>query len=176
MKSTRQLVADVPQVGRLTWIGVRTARRGAVASVTEVVAVAGLGLEGDHRTANRRIDPAAKRQVTLIQAEHLPVIAGIAGTDVSPVDLRRNLVVEGLNLASLQRRRFAIGEVEFEATGPCHPCSRMEETIGPGGFQAMRGHGGITARILAGGTIAVGDEVRVLPGELDPDLLPEVDD
>lgn len=176
MRSTRELVTDVPQVGRLTWIGLRTVRRGEVRSVGEAAAVAGLGLEGDHRAANRPVDPKAKRQVTLIQREHLAVVASIAGTDVRPEDLRRNLVVEGVNLASLSRRRFTIGEVELEATGPCHPCSRMEETIGPGGFQAVRGHGGITARILRGGTLRVGDQVRTLAEHVDPDGFPEVDD
>ncbi|MBW3620167.1 MAG: MOSC domain-containing protein [Actinobacteria bacterium] len=161
-RSTRELVEDVPQVGRLTWIGVRSARRGPVESVPSVRAVAGLGLEGDHRAVRREPDPAAKRQVTLIQGEHLPVVAAIAGTDVAPADLRRNLVIEGVNLASVHGRRFSIGTVVLEATGPCHPCSRMEETIGPGGFQAMRGHGGITARIVTDGTLAVGDEVRLL--------------
>lgn len=161
MRSTRELVDDVPQVGRLTWIGVRRARRGAVEPVEQVRAIAGLGLDGDHRTQGREPDPAAKRQVTLVQAEHLPVVAALAGTAVDPRDLRRNLVVAGLNLASLGGRRFRIGAVELEATGPCHPCSRMEEAIGPGGFQAMRGHGGITARILAAGVLRVGDEVRV---------------
>ncbi|WP_040380738.1 MOSC domain-containing protein [Deinococcus aquatilis] len=105
-----------------------------------------------------------KRQVTLIQAEHLPVIAALAGLDtVTPEELRRNIVVRGLPLLALKDARFQIGEVILEGTGECHPCSRMEETFGPGGYNAVRGHGGITARVVRGGVIRVGDALTVLP-------------
>ncbi|MFP4310872.1 MAG: MOSC domain-containing protein, partial [Nitriliruptoraceae bacterium] len=93
-----------------------------------------------------------------------PVVAALL--DRPEVDaglLRRNLVVAGINLASLRDRRFRIGEVELEGSGWCHPCSRMEEALGPGGFQAMRGHGGITARVLTSGVLHLGDEVSTLP-------------
>lgn len=155
------LVRDAPQTGRVTWIGLRRERRGAVEQVREVHAVAGRGLLGDHR-AERKPDPKARRQVTLIQAEHVTAVGAILGAEVDPASLRRNVVVSGINLDGLLNRRFAIGDAVLEGSGRCHPCSRMETNLGPGGYAAMRGHGGITAKVAVDGNIAVGDQVRIL--------------
>ncbi len=164
-RSTRELVETVPQRGHLERILLRPRRRVAPVTVDEVEVVAGLGALGDHRTADRAPDPSAKRQITLIQGEHLPAIAALVGRDrIDPALLRRNLVVTGINLASLRDRRFLVGEVEFSGSGWCHPCSRMEDALGAGGFQAMRGHGGITARVRTSGRLNVGDAVTALPG------------
>ncbi len=163
--SLTELLATVPQPGRLTWLGLRTARRGPIEVVDAAEALAGFGLAGDRRTA-RSVREGGKRQISLIQAEHLEVVAALLGRPhVDPVLVRRNLVVAGVNLAAFEKRRFRIGDVILESAGPCHPCSRMEEEValGPGGYQALRGHGGIVARILSGGTLRVGDEVDLLP-------------
>jgi MOSC domain-containing protein YiiM len=78
---------------------------------------------------------------------------------VVPEQLRRNVVVSGLNLLALKDRSFRLGTALLEMTGDCHPCSRMEEAFGPGGYNAVRGHGGITARVLEGGEVRVGDRL-----------------
>ncbi len=67
--------------------------------------------------------------------------------------------MEGVNLLALKGRRFRIGAALLEHSGECHPCSRMEEEFGPGGYNAVRGHGGITARVLEGDAIRLGDAV-----------------
>lgn len=150
------------QPGRVRWIGLRPAREVPMTVVESAEAVAGIGLVGDRFKRSS----TGKRGVTLIQAEHLPAIASLASlSDVRPETLRRNLVVEGVPLVALVGRRFRVGEATLEGTGPCDPCSRMEAALGEGGYNAMRGHGGITARIIEGGRIAVGDVVVPLTEE-----------
>ena len=163
----RTLMETFPIAGRLEWIGLRPGRRAPLQSMNHVEVIADHGLAGDHKAQRA----SGKRQVTLVQAEHLPLIAAWTGhAQIEATTLRRNLVVSGLNLLAA-RSLFAdqplvlrIGaQVLLQLTGPCDPCSKMEAELGPGAYNAMRGHGGLTARVLAGGCIMVGDEVAVGP-------------
>ncbi|WP_394004770.1 MOSC domain-containing protein [Luteimonas sp. WGS1318] len=150
------LMTQFPRAGRVDWIGLRAARDMPIRAVERAVAVAGVGLEGD-----RYAGGSGKRGVTLIQAEHLPAIAALSGhAEVTPVTLRRNLVVSGIALIALKGRRFRIGEVVLEGAAPCDPCSKMEAALGPGGYNAMRGMGGLCARVIAGGALKIGDAVE----------------
>ncbi len=160
MRPLFERLRDVPQHGRVTWIGVRPGRDEPMLELDSAELVTDHGIVGDRAALGRG---GGNRQVTLVQAEHLPVLAALTGRDVIPAQLRRNLVIAGINLIALNKLRFAIGEhVILVGTGPCAPCSKMDDALGPGGFQAMRGHGGLTAKVERGGTIQVGDIVRVL--------------
>jgi MOSC domain-containing protein YiiM len=126
-------------------------------AVEDALLEPGRGLEGDRWAGNA----TGARQVTLIAAEHLAAIAGYLGLNaVAPERLRRNLVIAGANLLALKGQRFRIGPALLEHSGECHPCSRMEEEFGPGGYSAVRGHGGITARVLEAGRIRRGDALQ----------------
>ena len=150
------LLDTLPQVGRVQWIGVRPSRTEPMTELELVQADLGKGLEGD-RFSGRVGNP---RQVTLIQQEHLAVIAACVGQkSVSPTQLRRNIVVSGINLLALKDKTFRIGDALLEFSGLCHPCSKMERQLGEGGYNAMRGHGGITARVLESGLIRLKDPV-----------------
>ncbi|MCI5074375.1 MOSC domain-containing protein [Oricola sp.] len=146
-----ELTARFPRPGTVTWIGVRPERKAPLVPVSSV-AITENGLAGDHRKR------PGKRAVTLIQAEHLPAVASLAGLEtLDPAILRRNVVVSGINLIALRNRTFRLGGAVLRGTGLCAPCSRMEQALGPGGYNAMRGHGGITAEVVAPGELALGD-------------------
>jgi MOSC domain-containing protein YiiM len=150
-------MARFAQAGRVEWIGLRF-WRGGVISVDKAEVIAERGLAGDHRV--ERGHAGGKRQVTLIQHEHLAALAAMTGHErVDPAWLRRNVAVSGLNLLALKDREFRVGDALLRCTGLCHPCSRMEQVLGPGGYNAMRGHGGITAEVVQSGLIRLGDPI-----------------
>jgi MOSC domain-containing protein YiiM len=154
---------DLP-AGELSWIGLRPERRAEVVEVGSVQAIAGSGLEGDHRFENTL---GSGRQVTLMSEEYVGQIAHFLSLSGEAVVanaalarlLRRNLVIKGMNLEALRYQQFSIGGAIFEAGAICHPCLRMEELLGKGGIAAMVGHGGLCLKVVQSGKISVGDAV-----------------
>lgn len=154
-----QLLETLPQIGRVEWIGLRPGRDESMQIVESAELTEEAGIVGD-RFRGR---PGSTRQVTLIQQEHLQAIGGFIGQDsIDPSRLRRNIVISGINLLALKDKTFQVGEVQLEFTGLAHPCSKMEKELGKGGYNAMRGHGGITARVLFGGICHLGDPVKAI--------------
>ncbi len=152
----KDLLESFASSGRVEWIGLRPARKVPM-QVVETATITESGLEGD-----RRENPG-KRAVTLIQMEHLPVIAALAGLEsVTPDLLRRNILVSGINLLALRHHEIRVGGAVLRTTGLCAPCSFMEKTLGQGGYNAVRGHGGLTAEVVTSGEIAVGSIVEPL--------------
>jgi MOSC domain-containing protein YiiM len=142
--------------GNVTWIGLRPARRQPLMAVPHADLDPDEGLIGDRYHSRT----SQTRQVTMIQAEHIAAIAAYLGTGpIDPDRLRRNIVVSGINLHALKNREFRLGSALLAATGECHPCSRMEEILGLGGYNAVRGHGGITARVVHAGRVRLGDAI-----------------
>lgn len=155
--SIKDLLQTLPQTGRLEWLAIRPARRASM----QVLAQAELNAQGI--VGDRYQGSSGKRAVTLIQAEHLAAMASLLHREnMDPELLRRNLVISGINLLALKDKHFRLGTAELEMTGLCHPCSRMEEVLGAGGYNAVRGHGGITARVLLPGIIKTGDLLSVI--------------
>ena len=152
----KQLIQNLPQTGRVEWIGIRPEKRKPLMVVASANVLAH-GLEGDHYAGR-----SGYRSVTLIQKEHIDAVASLLHKEkVDPAELRRNIVVSGINLLALKDREFKIGTAVLKMTGLCHPCSRMEENFGAGGYNAVRGHGGINACVISTGIINLQDKVEV---------------
>jgi MOSC domain-containing protein YiiM len=151
-----ELIQRFSKPGVVAAISVRPQRMEAPIILDHVRAIEKKGLDGDR-------SKGGNRQVTLIQKEHIAAVASFLGKSSLDFTLtRRNILAEGINLLALKGKQFQIGEAILEYSGECHPCSRMEEALGAGGYNAMRGHGGITAKIIKTGLITTGDAVVVI--------------
>jgi len=154
-----RLMAAPMRPGVVTWLGIRPVRLAPMAMPVAITLTPGQGVVGDHYSSVTQ----GARQVTIIAEEHLAAIGSYLGLksigqdSASPALLRRNVVVRGINLGALKSRRFRLGAAVLECSGECHPCSKMERLLGVGGYNAVRGHGGITARVLEGGEVRLGD-------------------
>lgn len=124
-----------------------------IVSVTEADCVAGSGLVGDRFFGYK---PDYKGQVTFFSSEVFDTLCkglGISGKD--PSVLRRNIFTKGLDLNALIGRTFSIQGIVFEGAEECRPCYWMDTAFAPGAEAALRGRGGLRARILEGGILKV---------------------
>lgn len=153
----QRLLSDCPFEGQVEWLGIRPKHRENIEEPESFSITMDEGILGDHYAGKSK-----KRQVTLFQAEYMEVLKKIMRIDIQYSQLRRNIAVSGINLNAFKSTVFVVGDVELQGTGYCHPCSRMNENLGPGGYHAMRGHGGITAKVIKSGTIHLGDKVTTL--------------
>jgi len=133
--------------------------------VQAATALEGCGLEGDRYCAGTGHWSRFGRvcEVTFIAAEDLQNIEREIGVSVKNGEHRRNVVTRGISLKTLRRgERFRVGEVVFEYRGPRSVCRYIERLTEPGMTQALKGRGGICARVIENGTVRVGDKIEAL--------------
>lgn len=112
------------------------------------------GLEGD-RHAGRPL-----RQVSILNVETLRDLER-RGIPVVPGDLGENLTVEGLDVMALaEGTRLVIGDAELEITGDRPACNDMRQ-VHPDALRQMVGRSGKMTRVVKGGLVAPGDQIRV---------------
>ena len=130
--------------------------------VESVEAVAGQGLRGDcHFLAS----PAPRRSghdLTLIAAEALEALAAEEGIELGHAESRRNVLTRGIDLNALVGTRFRVGEAECYGVELCEPCRKLQRLTKPGVLRGLVHRGGLSADVVAGGTIAAGDSVEPL--------------
>ena len=169
-KSTSRLFSwlnswrDDELVGRLEAIYVATSAGAAMQAVDVAICETGMGLQGDrYATGSGHWIKTDGCQVTLVRAEDIQRASRRGPVSFDDGAHRRNLVVSQIPLDASRRRQLRIGDalLEFDRLRP--PCGYLERLLAPGAAKALGRASGIGLRVVAGGTIRVGDEVRVLP-------------
>jgi MOSC domain-containing protein YiiM len=130
-------------------------------SVTEILAIPGVGLEGD-RYALRQgtfFKPEPDFELTLIEAEAIEALQRDYNVELAPGEARRNLVTRGIALNHLVGRDFQIGEVKAHGIRLCEPCDHLQRLTGRQLIKGLRHRGGLRAQILTQGAIRVGDSL-----------------
>lgn len=130
-------------------------RGGPMQPMARAALETGKGLCGDRFFASRR-------PVTLLGEYDLQQLAFQSGLALQFQDVRRNLLVRGLDPQTLLGKTFYIGSLPFEAIAPCPPCAHLRTLL-----QATYGRapdlrnwaGGIVIRPLARGLIQAGDNL-----------------
>ena len=128
----------------------------------EVLAIPGVGLEGDRYASGKGTfsKPEPDYELTLIEAESVEALKRDYDVELAPGESRRNLVTRGVALNHLVGRDFQIGEVKAHGIRLCEPCDHLQRVTGRELIKGLRHRGGLRAQILTQGTIRIGDQVR----------------
>tara|TARA_B100000686_G_C16012739_1_gene582064 strand:+ start:78 stop:533 length:456 start_codon:yes stop_codon:yes gene_type:complete len=130
---------------------------GTIREVTEAVATAGAGLEGDRYYA---VGSVPETQLTLIQVEAIDEFNEMFSTDLPVTAFRRNVITRGIDVNALEDRTFTVGEVQLRGVELCEPCAYLQNLLGiPGLVKQLTHKGGLRCEILSGGLIRPGDVV-----------------
>ena len=119
----------------------------------KVTLVEGVGIEGDRHAGKLR-------QVTVICTGELDKAVAEHGAPIDAVSTRRNIVVDLDELPRQHGATFTIGETELQVWRDCAPCSLMDDLFGDGARAAMKLRAGISATVIRGGIVHIGDEIR----------------
>ncbi len=149
-------------IGVLAGIARKARSKAPMELIDRAVVTLDGGIEGDHRG---RVKPGGRgrRQVTLMERDDWIAATGELGVVVPWQERRANLLVDGFDLPQVVGALIRVGgEVVVEVSFECDPCHRME-AVAPGLRAALTPdwRGGVCTRVIAGGTIAVGDEIRI---------------
>jgi hypothetical protein len=125
----------------------------SVLEMQDISCIAGRGILGD-----RFFDfkPDYKGQITFFAWEvYCELVERFRVTGKGSSAFRRNVITEGVDLNRLIGCEFEIQGVRFKGTGECTPCYWMDRAFHPGTERALKGRGGLRARILLSGTLRI---------------------
>lgn len=147
-------------MGRLAGIAWREKKRGDMQRVERAQISETSGVEGDFR------GNPGQRQVTVISASAWRQACRELDRDLDWTLRRANLLVEDIDLPRAVGGILEIGPVRLRINRETDPCSRMDEQC-PGLKAVLQPdwRGGVCCSVVSGGSVSIGDPVRLLDGE-----------
>ena len=122
--------------------------------VERLECVAGRGLREDRFFDYK---DGYKGQATFFSQEIFEKLCQTVQVADKPIsNLRRNIIVSGVELNELIGEEFEVQGVHFLGAEECRPCYWMDQAIGPGAEAALKGHGGLRVKILSDGWLRLG--------------------
>jgi MOSC domain-containing protein YiiM len=153
-------------MGHIEHIHIASAEGAPMQPVSEVEAVAGVGLIGDrYATSEHDADYDGGQDLTLVEAESLDRLAAEDGIKLQPGATRRNVTTRGIALNDLVGKTFTVGGVTARGIELCEPCNGLQATIGQPILRPLAHRAGLRAQLLTSGTIRVGDRVEATTEE-----------
>ena len=143
-------------LGTVKGIAVRDASRAPMKEQQQVEVTMQQGIVQDYRGTGLR-------QVTFLDIGQWQEVLDELGVDLPWYTRRANVLIEGIDLPATVGWRLQVGACRFAIGGETTPCQRMDE-LQPGLRRVLTPalRGGVWGKVLQGGTLRVGDEVRVL--------------
>ena len=119
--------------------------------VGSVECVAGKGLRGDRFFDYKE---NYKGQITFFEQEVYERMCEQFGeSGLHAGVFRRNVITRGIDLNSLIGKEFELQGVRFLGTQESAPCHWMNQAFAEGAEAALKGHGGLRAKILTDGVL-----------------------
>ena len=149
--------------GHIESIHVAPTAKSSMVEVPEVLAVPGVGLEGDRYALKQGtfFKPEPDVELTLIEAEAVETAQREHGLKLTPGESRRNLVTRGVALNPLVGKEFQVGGVRVRGIRLCEPCSHLQALTGQPVMKTLPHRAGLRAQILTEGWIRTGDVVSI---------------
>ena len=146
-------------MSKVLLLGISNQKGSSIKEMKSVDAVKGKGLLNDRKLKENN---DKKYQLTLIEIENINYYNKISDTSINPLNFRRNIITEGIELNKLVNKEFFIGNVKVKGHDLCRPCKYLQELLVQENFvKKLILKGGLRCEILSSGKIFVNDIIKI---------------
>jgi len=145
-------------MSKVILLGISKVKGAKISEVKSVDAVKGKGLLNDRKFKENN---DKKSQLTIIEIENINYYNKVYNSSLTPLDFRRNIVSQGIELNKLINKEFTIGDVKVKAHDLCRPCKYLQELLGQKNLvNELIVKAGLRCEILSSGKIFVNDIIK----------------